>query len=31
MSFSKIYDYKLRAYFNERISDLSHELIKIGC
>ncbi|WP_090738633.1 hypothetical protein [Paenibacillus sp. Mc5Re-14] len=27
MSFSKIYDYKLRAYFNERISDLSHEYL----
>ncbi|MDN4088552.1 hypothetical protein [Paenibacillus polymyxa] len=27
MSFSEIYDYKLRAYFNERISDLSHEYL----
>ncbi|WP_342426721.1 hypothetical protein [Paenibacillus sp. FSL L8-0158] len=27
MSFSKIYDYKLRAYFNERISDLNHEYL----
>ncbi|MFK4304817.1 hypothetical protein ABH892_004984 [Paenibacillus sp. RC254] len=25
MSFSKMYDYQLRAYFNERISDLNHE------